>query len=530
MIKMNIMQQILMMYTQERKSCRAIARIVGINRETVGKHIKQYEERRRQLLAEGSSSVEIEALIESLTTAPKYKTGIRSKRKLTKEMEQRIQEHLNENEEKRNKGQRKQQKKPMDIFEAMEKEGMDIGYSTVLRVIRGLEHHPKEAFIKASYELGDIAEFDWGEAKLTIGGVLRTFQMAAFATAYGNYRFAHLFTKQKTECFQEAHARFFEHVGGVHQTLVYDNMKVAVKSFVGTEKEPTEALLQLSIYYGFQFRFCNVRSGNEKPHVERAVEVVRRKAFCVRDTFDTLEEANTYLLTICEKLNRKPQDSREDKSANACLEEERSNLLPKMPMFDASRNLYARVDKYATIVVDQNHYSVMDHLVGKLVAVKVYSSRIQCFYEDEKVAEHDRLVGCHEWRLELDHYLQTLKKKPGALAGSTALQQAQTKIKTIYETYYTRREKDFVELLQYIRDEVTLKEVECSVAELRQIHPDHVTTDKIKAMCARTREVLPGQTLSSQESQDIETYAKQHLRLYDELFQTHTAVPEEAVA
>jgi hypothetical protein len=319
-------------------------------------------------------------------------------------------------------------------------------------------------------------------------------------------------------------------MGGVHQKLVYDNMKVAIKSFVGTEKEPTEALLQLSIYYGFQFRFCNVRSGNEKPHVERTVEVARRKAFAYRDTFDTLEEANAYLLAICEKLNGKPQDSREGKSAKTCLEEERSSLLPKMPMFDASRNLYARVDKYATIIVDQNHYSVMDHLVGKLVGVKVYSGRIQCFYEDEKVAEHDRLVGCHEWRLELDHYVQTLKKKPGALAGSTALHQAQTNIKTIYETYYTRREKDFVDLLQYIRDEVTLKEVERSIAELCRIHPDHVTTDKIKALCARTREVLPEQTLSSQESQDIEAYAKQHLRLYDELFQTQPVQPEEAVA
>ncbi|NEW04707.1 IS21 family transposase [Paenibacillus sp. SYP-B3998] len=529
MIQMNIMQQIIMKHTQEGMSCRAIARSVGMNRETVGKHIKKYEERRRQLLAEGSSSVEIEALIESLTAAPKYQVGNRPKRKLTESMEQKIQEHLDENEEKRNKGQRKQQKKPVDIFEAMEAEGMDISYSTVLRVVRSLEQQPKEAFIKASYELGDVCEFDWGEVKLTIGGTLRTFQMAAFTTAYGNYRYACLFTKQKTECFQEAHARFFEHVGGVHQTLVYDNMKVAVKSFIGAEKEPTEALLQLSIYYGFQFRFCNVRSGNEKGHVERTVEVARRKAFSVRDTFDTLEEANAYLLAVCGKLNGKPQDSREGKSAEACLEEERSCLLPKMPLFDASRSFFARVDKYATVIVDQNHYSVPDHFVGQL-AIKVYSGRIQCFHDGRQVAEHARLVGCHEWRLELSHYLETLKKKPGALAGSTALQQAQTKWKNIYETYYTRREKDFVELLQMMADGVTLVEVEHSVAELCRIHPSHVTTDKIKALCARAREVLPPQALSSQESQDIEAHAQQHLRLYDELFQTQPVPPKEAVA
>jgi transposase-like protein len=530
MISMDIMQKILMLYTQEGKSCREIARLVGMNRETVGKYIKQYEERRCLLLAEGSTSIEIEALIESLTTTPKYKLGQRAKRKLTEAMEQKIKEHLKENEVKRNNGQRKQQKKPMDIFEAMAADGMEISYSTVLRVIRSLEQQTKEAFIKASYDLGDVCEFDWGEAKLTIDGVLRTFQMAVFTTAYGNFRFAYLFTKQKTECFQEAHARFFEHAGGVHQTLVYDNMKVAVKSFVGTEKEPTEALLQLSIYYGFKFRFCNVRSGNEKPHVERSVEVVRRKAFAYKDTFDTLDEANAYLLEVCGRRNSKPQDSREGKSAITCLEEERPYLLPKMPMFDAARIVHARVDKYATVVVDQNHYSVPDHLVGRLVLVKIYSGRIQCFYEELKIAEHVRLIGCHEWRLELIHYLDTLRKKPGALAGSTALTQAQSQIKNMYETYYTKREKDFVDLLQYMRDDAKLEEVEHSITLLCAIHPSHVTTDKIKVMCAKGREIQVPPLPQSQDSQEIAAHAKRHLSQYDEMFGMTRVQEKEAIA
>jgi hypothetical protein len=73
-------------------------------------------------------------------------------------------------------------------------------------------------------------------------------------------------------------------------------------------------------------------------------------------------------------------------------------------------------------------------LVGEVVRVKIYSNRIQCFHQEEKVSEHLRLTGLHEWSLHLDHYVNTLKKKPGALAGSTALQQADKKIKNIYET------------------------------------------------------------------------------------------------
>ncbi|MFC4770343.1 IS21 family transposase, partial [Effusibacillus consociatus] len=214
----------------------------------------------------------------------------------TEDIERRIQEMIDENEEKQRKGQRKQVKKAIDIFETLAAENVDISYSTVKRYVRVLMEKPKEAFIKECYEPGDVCEFDWGEVKLTVSGKLKTFQMAVFTPAYSNYRYAYLFTKQTTECFQEAHALFFREVGGVFQTMVYDNMKVAVKRFVGTEKEPTEGLLQLSIYYGFQYRFCNVYSGNEKGHVERSVEVVRRKAFAFRDTFEMLDEANAYLL------------------------------------------------------------------------------------------------------------------------------------------------------------------------------------------------------------------------------------------
>lgn len=61
--------------------------------------------------------------------------------------------------------------------------------------------------------------------------------MAVMTTAKGNYRFAYLYQNQKMESFLDSHVRFFNHVGGVHKQIVYDNMKVAVARFVTrTEK------------------------------------------------------------------------------------------------------------------------------------------------------------------------------------------------------------------------------------------------------------------------------------------------------
>ena len=76
-------------------------------------------------------------------------------------------------------------------------------------------------------------------------------------------------------------------------------MRVAVAKFIGKhEKEPTQALLQLKGHYQFSHRFCNAYSGNEKGHVERSVEYIRRKAFGFKSDFSNMDEAEKYLATI----------------------------------------------------------------------------------------------------------------------------------------------------------------------------------------------------------------------------------------
>ena len=124
--------------------------------------------------------------------------------------------------------------------------------------------------------------------------------------AKSNYRYAILYQRQDTLSFQESHIEFFEHLGRVPHLLVYDNMKVTVKKFLGkNQKEPTTALLGMEAYYGFDHRFCNVRKGNEKGHVERNVEYIRRKAFVENIEFSSIEQANKHLNTKLIELNSK---------------------------------------------------------------------------------------------------------------------------------------------------------------------------------------------------------------------------------
>ena len=306
--------------------------------------------------------------------------------------------------------------------------------------------------------------------------------MAVMTTAKGNYRFAYLYQNQKMESFLDSHVRFFNHIGGVHKEIVYDNMKVAVAKFVSkTEKIPTEDLLKISMYYGFNYRFCNARRGNEKGHVEKSVEYIRRKVFSKKDTFKTLEEANKYLEEQLEKLNSKNQKYNENKTAKEILKEELPYLSKLMPSYDIARVIELRVNKYSVITIDENKYSVPDSLVGKFVTTKVYPSKILVYHNNIKVAEHARNFGAHTWDIEINHYLNTLKKKPGAIHRSTAMHQMNPRLQNIYNEYYTEDPRDFIDLIEIISKE-GLENVEKTIKQLERINPLSINTEKIKML------------------------------------------------
>lgn len=103
------------------------------------------------------------------------------------------------------------------------------------------------------------------------------------------------------------------------------------------------------------------------------MEYVRRKAFSFKDDFNSIEEANEYLEKICLELNQKPQKEHHNQSALDMLHMEQEYLLPKVPMYDAAKTVEPRVDKYSTIVIDQNHYSVPEQYVGKIIFVNLKS-------------------------------------------------------------------------------------------------------------------------------------------------------------
>jgi hypothetical protein len=82
------------------------------------------------------------------------------------------------------------------------------------------------------------------------------------------------------------------------------------------------------------------------------------------------------------------------------------------------------VDRYAQVMVRCNQYSVPARFIGHRLRVKLSASTVTVFEKNNVVASHDRAIGKGVKVLDLDHYLEILLRKPGALPGATALVQA----------------------------------------------------------------------------------------------------------
>lgn len=73
-----------------------------------------------------------------------------------------------------------------------------------------------------------------------------------------------------------------------------------------------------------------------------------------------------------------------------------------------------RVNKWGTIRVERNNYSVPTRLRDQWVQVKIYEDRIEVFYRGVKQVSAERLMGEGKHRINYRHVIEGLVRKPGA--------------------------------------------------------------------------------------------------------------------
>jgi hypothetical protein len=284
--------------------------------------------------------------------------------------------------------------------------------------------------------------------------------------------------------------------------MVYDNMKVAV-ILKPDGKKPTETLQRMKTFYGFDYRFCNARAGWEKGHVERSVDYVRGRAFTTRVDFDSIQDAQLWLSRICDNINKESGSIATGNKQEALCRDVRYML--RFPGdFGCFDMFECNVDKQSTISIKGSHYSVPDHLVGTTVIVQLYSEKVRVYDANhKKMAEHERSYSRGSWTFDINHYISTLMKKPGALKGSVALRQMPEKMQELFRVHFAENGKDFLKLLKYCRDnEYDYKDILDAVRKVRMRGARHINFDQIK-VALETRDAAPLVFTDSQKTDEF---------------------------
>ena len=421
------------------KSNRWIAREGKVHRKTVAKYWDEYQELTGQLLPDGDNRM----IQEKIVSSPKYDVSTRQAVKYTDAIDKAVDALLESEAEKARElgGNHKQRLTCRQIHRLVRDQGHDIGLTVITMRLKEKRQKLSEAFIRQEYDFGQRLEYDFGEVKLVIGGVVGKYYLAVFGAPRSAFRWAYLYTNQKKGVFLDSHVRFFDMIGGVYKEVVYDNMRNVVSVFIGkNEKELNTDLIAMSMYYGFTPNVTNCFRANEKGFVESSVRDVRNEVYAVRYSFDTLEDAEKYLE---EELCRMNEGSE--------IAEEMNHLHPWRPPLELSRMTKQDVDKYSFVRVDNNFYSVPEYLVGKELTVRSFVKDIIVYSGLNEVCRHKRVEGYGEMSVNIFHYLDTLTKKPGAVRNSKALR-SEAELKTVFDRYYTGSARKFIELLRENQD------------------------------------------------------------------------------
>jgi hypothetical protein len=236
------------------------------------------------------------------------------------------------------------------------------------------------------------------------------------------------FRTQGQEAFLEGHEYAFERIGGVpYGQIRYDNLRSAVQRVLfGRNRVESVRWQQFRAHYGFTSWYCipGQEGAHEKGGVEGDGGRFRRNHLVPVPRVGSMSELNDRLAAADCADDARHIDGRAG-TVGADFAAEKPLLRPlPADRFDTALSLSTRVDRYARITVRQCYYSVPARLIGARVRVSLSAEDLRVLDGSTLVATHPRLTTRGASDLALDHYLEILMGKPGALPGSTALAQA----------------------------------------------------------------------------------------------------------
>ncbi len=398
---------------------------------------------------------------------------------------------------------------------------------------------PSPVFAPIDYPPGFEIQIDWGEGAVILNGHSTVLFFFCARLPFSKATFVRAYAKDDMPSFLDAHNHLFQYLHGVPGQLAYDNLKSAViKVLTGRKRVLNRRLIELKSHYLFQTRFCNVASGNEKGHVENSVKRTERTYLTPVPQVTDLVELNVLLITNCvHDLQRVCKHT--GKTYGELLDQE-TPLFRGLPVdpFLACVVEPARIDKQSTVVHNRCRYSVPVRYARQHSRLRIHAERLEVLVGDQIVVSHER-GDPGQWRLEFEHYIPLLDRKPGWLESALPFQKVRenpTLIVLRRELEFRHGEcgmRQFITILQLVENhtwEVLLAAIERCV-QRRVFHEQAILLELQSHATQQESPALPyaGLDLSDRPQLAQCGLGLRSLSIYDELLSDEQTTVAESM-
>jgi transposase len=174
--------------------------------------------------------------------------------------------------------------------------GFTDGYQTVQRFVRKLNRVTPLPFRRMECEPGEEAQVDFGQGApvITTDGRRTRPHLFRIVLSCSRKAYSEVVPRQTTEAFLRCIENAFVHFGGVTRTLVIDNLKAAVTKADWYDPELNPKIQAFAEHYGTVVLPTRPYTPRHKGKVERGVGYAQSNALKGR-TFTSLAEQNRFL-------------------------------------------------------------------------------------------------------------------------------------------------------------------------------------------------------------------------------------------
>ena len=290
------------------------------------------------------------------------------------------------------------------------------------RVVARLRPQQHEAFLRLQVFAGEQAQVDWASfGTVMVGRAKRALSCFVMTLSWSRALYLEFFFDQTMENFLRGHVNAFRSFSGSARILLYDNLKSAVLERHGNLIHFNPRLLELAGHYHFEPRPCQVRSGNQKGRVERAIRYVRDSFWAAR-AFTTLEECNRQALKWRDEVaHQRPWPDDRNRTVAQAFIDEQPRLLP-LPLHPFSTDCVIAVRAAKTIYVrfDGNDYSIPPEAVGRSLMLAASDTEVRVLDGAREIARHRRSYNRQQLVLDPAHQQALLRSKRKARESTRA--------------------------------------------------------------------------------------------------------------